>query len=224
MTGAVYVYALSEARAPALHVMGRTVRFERIGDLYAAIERRSAPPPLSEDELRTQHAIVAAISSASDAVLPARFGAFVAREELARIVALRRDRIHEALGLVRGRSQMNVRILGAHRRAPAARVGRSGESRRPGTRYLLERRAASKGRIPSALVRALHTAVDRIVLDERVEAGEGFVAARVYHLIARGTEGRYRQALDQFIRARVRNRIAATGPWPPFAFVPEIWP
>jgi hypothetical protein len=224
MTNALYVYALAEARAAALRIRGRTVRFERIGDVYAAVERRTTPPALSEEDLRTQHAIVAAISSRSDAVLPARFGAFLDREELARIVALRHDRIHQAFGLVRGRSQMNVRLLGADRAATAAPALRPDGSRRPGTRYLLRRRAASQGRIPTAVVRALHAAVERVVLDERVEPGEGVVAARLYHLIARGSVRRYRQALAAFADGQVRYRIAATGPWPPFAFVPEIWP
>ena len=88
MTG-WYVYALTGAAAPPFRAGHRQIEFVRIGQFHAAIARMAEAPALSEAALQDQHAIVSAIAGKVDALLPARFGAFVDEAELAAIVEWR---------------------------------------------------------------------------------------------------------------------------------------
>jgi hypothetical protein len=221
----LYVYALAGSPSAAFRRAGHAVRFENLDGVYAAVERRTASPALSEPELLVQHEIVAEIARRADAVLPARFGSFMPQDELGRVVNLRRDAIREALDLVRGRAQMTIRILGDARPPETGhRPGRSGSGQRSGTAYLVDRQAAARSKLPPDITAALNEAVQDLVVAVRAEPGEGSTLARLYHLIERGTDGAYRQALAPAIDALSAATIVATGPWPAFAFAPELWP
>jgi hypothetical protein len=201
---------------------GRTISCVPVGDIFAMAQRADRAPAISEDALREQHDIVLRLAGRANAILPARFGSLVDEDELRRIVILRAVRLTAAFGLVRGREQMTVRLLGdpagdertAARAAPAARGG-------PGARYLEERRAAAGYPLPDAVAQ-LTAAVRNMVGAEKAEPGQGEVRAMLYHLIDRGRSAAYRRALAGAAPEVEPFTIRVTGPWPPFAFAPEL--
>jgi hypothetical protein len=218
----VYVFGLVDAKAGGFTEAGHRIEFVPAGAVYAAVERLGERPAVSEEALRAQHRIVERIAAKVEAVLPARFGSLVDLEELERVVALRREAIRDALELVRGRTQMTVRLLDGVARAPVAARGHRGAEAASGTEYLQARRQAGVRVLPPA-VAAVTAAVRDIVAAERSEAGEGRVAATVYHLVAHTGVQRYRKRLAA-VQPGDQQTLSISGPWPPFAFVPELWP
>jgi len=191
--------------------------------VYAAVERLDERPAISEAALRAQHEIVARIAAKVDAILPARFGSLVELEELERVVALRREAIRDALTLVRGRTQMTVRVFDAEAHAAVAPLAHAATQATSGTEYLHARRQAAVRAQPQA-VAAIAAAVKDIVAAERSEAGQGRVAATVYHLVEHARVDKYRKRIARIPSGPDRQTLSVSGPWPPFAFVPELWP
>lgn len=216
MTRTVYVFALTSHAMPPFAVKRRHVEFVDLAGFHAAVERRHEPPALSESSLRTQHDIVTRLSDRIDAVVPARFGALIEERELRDILGARRQLVEEALALVRGRVQMTVRF----RKAPESmRHGNPAASAATsGTAYLEARRNAASA-MP-ALAGVVATAVADLTIAERSEAGTERAPAVLYHLIARGNVARYNDAVSLLKSAAV----SVSGPWPPFAFAPDLWP
>ena len=170
------------------------------------------PPQLSPEALRAYEAAVRRIADGSEACLPARFGASASsEEELEELVEKRAPDLLDALRLVRGREQMTLRVLGAQQ--PAA------SSAGPGTRYLLERRRAS--RVPE--LDPLRSALSDLIRAEQVEphAQPGLLAS-VYHLIDRGNAEGYRRRIES--SALLGVRVTVSGPWPAWSFAPELSP
>jgi hypothetical protein len=214
----LYVFALAGRKARSFSAAGHRIEFVDAAGVYAAVERLEARPDVSEAALRTQHDIVAQVATRVDAILPARFGSFVDAAELERVVALRRDVIAEALALVRGRVQMTVRLFDPEGRPDPPPRGNAAT----GTAYLEGRRAAAAGRaLPQA--EAIAAAVKDIVAAARTEPGHGRVAGTIYHLVDRADVGKYKRALST-LEASSGGGMTVTGPWPPFGFVPDLWP
>lgn len=214
---ALYVFALTNQSAPPLQHLGHRIEFVGVSGIYAAVERVEAPPVLSEAALRAQHDIVLKIAAAVDATLPARFGAVVDRQELEQLVSMRQATIGKALELVAGRVQMTVRAFTAD--APAARSETTAvEHHASGTAYLEQRRAATTA-LPAGPSRAMADALRPFVVSERLERGQGRVEWTMYHLVDRGAIPEYKRAAAEF----ESSAIAVTGPWPPFAFAPDLW-
>ena len=215
----LYVFGLAGQRAAPFVATGHRIEFVKADDVYAAIERVKQPPAVSEETLRKQHEVVAHIAGRVEALLPARFGAFVDARELRAVVAGRRDVILEALALVQGRTQMTVRLLG-----PELPVAGPVETRATtGTEYLAHRRATvASPPMPAALC-AVADAVRGIVVTERSEAGRGRVMATLYHLLDRDLVADYKTALERIPPLTGDMALVVTGPWPPFAFAPDLW-
>ena len=222
----VYVVALTSHNSRPFSVDGHRIEFVKVDSVFAAIERRSAPPTVSEVELRSQHDVVNAIFDRVDDLLPVRFGAWIETQELADIVGRQKTAIVDALQLVRGRVQMTIRFLSPR---PEARPDRrSGERAESGTEYLQARRGAELWMPEEAA--ALRSAVGDFVVAERISAAldrklTSFEPARLgsvpslYHLISRDHVPTYMAATQPFERATV----IVSGPWPPFAFAPDSW-
>lgn len=216
MMQAVYVFALTDHAIPSFAVAGHRVEFVDLAGLHAAVERRSDLPAVSESSLRTQHDIVTRLSDRIDAVVPARFGALIDERELREMLAARRQVIQEALTLVRGRVQMTVRFNQARESMP----DRSPSSAAPmsGTAYLEARRSAA--RTMPALAGVVGRAIADLAIAERSEAGSETSAPVLYHLIGRDSVGRYTDAVSGL----TSPALSVSGPWPPFAFAPDVWP
>ena len=208
----LYVYALTDSPVETRVEDGRTLESVPLAGIFAVCERRSASPPISEAELQRQHSIVMRIAEATPALLPARFGSLVDETELAAIVRQRAETFREALELVRGNAQMTVRIV--VKKSPSTRAAK----RRPesGRAYLEQRlKDASPPALPARIDASLE-GVRPFVLDERRKASDVGMLT-LYQLVRRGDVSEYRKRL-----VRVPGMMV-TGPWPPFAFVPELW-
>jgi Gas vesicle synthesis protein GvpL/GvpF len=213
----VYVFALCSADPIAAGRIGRH-RLEAIelDGIVAIVERRSAPPILSEHALREQHRVVVELHRRSDALIPVRFGALLERAELEALVRRRRAVLARALTRVRGRAQMTMRSFGAPllvRRESRATTG---------TAYLSQRARAARPDVPPALA-AIRHAVRPLVVGEVIDPGRGTVRIVINHLIRVRDIERYRARVERVL-ADVRNgqSVVLSGPWPPFAFAPEI--
>jgi len=222
----VYVLALTSHHRPPITIDGRRIEFVRVENVCAAIERRDAPPAVSEAELRSQHDIVTAIFNQTDELLPVRFGAWIDKQELSNVLARQQTAIVEALGLVRGRVQMTIRFPGSRLAARTDQQSRHHSG--PGTAYLQSRRNTEQGMPDEAA--ALTGAVRDLIVAERVSPGSQARAGSVdsarlqqipalYHLISR-------EAVTAYITVTLPFRsatVTVTGPWPPFAFAPDPW-
>ena len=216
----LYVYGFvpdSKTAAGELTVGGHRIELLAIAGLEVAVERLDERPAISESALRRQHAIVTRLARRFDAVLPARFGSLVTLDDLERIVALRTADLRKALRKVRGRTQMTLRIV----TSPAAVTSVPSVDRpTSGTAYLASRRAVLSGTRPPA-ARALTRGIGTLLHDERIETtGPGRTS--IFHLIDRADVRQYRTAIKR-VRLPEGERVSVTGPFPPFAFAPELW-
>ena len=91
-----------------------------------------------------------------------------------------------------------------------------------GAAYLRARAASSRPLLTKeaeALRRALHS----LVAAERLEPGRETLAMTMHHLIGRGAVGRYLDRIERVMKTLAdAPRVVVTGPFPAFAFVPDL--
>lgn len=211
------MYALAAGPLPSrIRVAGRSLRVFTVGPIAVIAGAPHGETSSTEEALRAQHALVVALAERVDPLLPARFGSRTTGSGLDALVRPSVSALLEALDHVRGRRQMTVRLIGP----VAAEQPRTATT--TGTAYLMERRAAAHA-VPAEAA-PLRRAVDRFVIDERMHPGRGDIRATLFHLVARGDVVSYRAAAeDRDTEAAMKPwRAAITGPWPPFAFAPEL--
>ncbi len=221
------VYAVTDARSapPATGVRGERLRLYRAGAIAAvAGEVRSAPAAVP-DNLRRYDGTLRHLAASLPALLPVRFGTCVAdAEDLGLILRSRQAALRRALGRVRNRVQMTVRVPGALPGRESSDgvdegVARRSKAQAAGTQYLRARAdAAARAReVPG--FEPVRAAVRRWLRDERVERRGP--TASVYHLIPRAAAGSYQRAAIR-AAAAAGLPVVVTGPWPPYAFA-ETW-
>ena len=220
---AVCVYALTSAAMPPLDAMTGIARERlrpvRVGRVTAVVGDLRRAPAADEPTLRRFDRVIRQLFLTVPALLPARFGTcFQSLDELTTVLRLRQASLRGALGLVRGRAQMTVRVIetGGTKPVPAS-VGSpvpAGLSRTvtSGVDYL-RRRAASERHVPG--FEPVRARVGRWVRAERVDRRTG--VATIYHLVPRAAPAPYRAAVEQ-AAAAAGLRCVVTGPWPPYAF------
>jgi hypothetical protein len=209
-------------RAPAgvVGARGEPLREVACGEFSALAGEPAAP--LSVDALRAHEAAVRRIADATEACLPARFGATSENDEsLQRELTPRAPELIEALQLVRGREQMTLRVhtstAWGHEGAPGAAAIMSPTLAGSGTRYLEERRRARK--LPE--LDPLRAALSTLVRAERVERhSEPGLLASVYHLIDKGAAQEYARLAETVKFEGLR--VLLSGPWPAWSFAPEV--
>ena len=206
---ALYVYALTDVPLDSWNDGRRRIESIPVEGIFAVCERRSASPPISEAELRRQHAIVQRIADSAPATLPARFGSLLDEAELVRMIRNRRAVVLDALDHVRGHVQMTVRI--AVEESKAVTPSESGRA------YLEARQRRASPPVPPRARTALET-VAPWVADER-RTGSVARLLTVYQLVRREHVSKYTAS----IAAAAVKGMRVTGPWPPFAFVPDLW-
>jgi hypothetical protein len=213
----LYVYALVEHPGRSSTIEGRRIDIVPAGEVFAAVESNITPADrrsdISEAALREQHAIVVALARRFDAILPARFGSSVDVKTLEHTLTMNRSEIRRAFALVTGREQITVRIVGARRDTPADWSS--------GGAYLRSRMAASRPTL-SPTVRALKRAVKPLVRAERLEPARGNIRVTLHHLIERGRVRAYRAAVRDAVAVPSAEHVVISGPWPPFAFAPDL--
>jgi hypothetical protein len=215
----LYVVALVDQPGRTATIAGRRIEIVEAGGVFAAVagDVRRGPrrSEVSEAALREQHAIVVALARRFDAVLPARFGAWVDVQTLEHTLATNRARIRRALDQVRNREQFSVRFFGQHEDLPADLSS--------GAAYLRSRLAASRPQL-SAAAHRLRRALTPMVRAERIEPGRGGVRFAIHHLVDRGRAREYRAAVRRSVAVASGERVVISGPWPPFAFAPDLLP
>ena len=208
------VYALAAGKFPSI-IRLRARRFHVLGVGRIAVigAIASGDTKFTETELRRQHAIVIDLAERFDPLLPVRFGTRIARGQLEAIIRQSEDVLMAAMDTVRGRQQMTLRLVGV---ATSDRPPAAGGS---GADYLRQRRAAYS--VPDEL-QPIREAVKRLVVQERVAPGRAGIRATLFHLVDRGSTAAYRQVVERAAAAMPPGSISVTGPWPPFAFAPEL--
>jgi hypothetical protein len=219
----VYVYALIESprrrlqgtpRARAIQLRGHRIQLMPVGTVHAAVEPLDAPLALSEESLRAQHDIVVALARRFEAILPARFGAAVDLADLEHLVTMRQKVLRRAFDTVRGREQMTVRIFGPER---PAEIGNA-DLPDTGTAYLHRR-------LDTARLGGIRRAVKPVIVRERIDPGRGRVRATLHHLVRRGCAAAYESLVKRTLHdLPSQDDVVVSGPWPPFAFTPDLWP
>lgn len=209
----LYVYALLETPRHAVRIPSTRLELMRCGPITAAVERRRRAPRRSARALLRQHRLVVQLHDTAGTVLPVRFGALVERGDLRRTIAQRRGTLLSSLRRLRGKAQMTVRIFGHASRPHAPRLSTSGAE------YLKARAKLARHTTPP-LARAVARAVRPLIVEERQEAGKGLVHVTLYHLVPQ-------QRLEDYLRSMERvtgglTEVTVSGPWPPFAFAPDL--
>jgi gas vesicle protein GvpL/GvpF len=95
----------------------------------------------------------------------------------------------------------------------------------PGTRYLAERRRDLAERRALPEVAALREALRPLLKAERVERhAAGRLLATAYDLVPRAQVAAYEEIVRREAALLAPYRVAASGPWPPYAFAPGAAP
>ena len=209
----LYVVALTDTDLGAFTFKGRRIQFATYDGIHVAYERRTIVPPMTDDELRAQHALVTAIAERAPAVLPARFGSLVSKRDLTTSIRTHEPEIRAALDQVRDHVQMTVRVVGPRPRIRTA-PSTSGIS---GRQYLERARRAAAVPTTADGERFLKADRPHIALERR-EPGAGQLLATIYHLVSAPELTRYRKAAGT-----PPSGVILSGPWPPFAFAPRLW-
>ena len=70
---------------------------------------------------------------------------------------------------------------------------------------------------------ALQSAIRSFAIDERIQQGRGAVRATLFHLVQRQSVDAYRAAAETALSTLLSPWSGTvSGPWPPFAFAPEL--
>ncbi|MHB8419200.1 MAG: GvpL/GvpF family gas vesicle protein [Myxococcales bacterium] len=204
------LYAFAD-RAPAAGtcgLWGEPLSAIDLGRFFAAFGTTEGAAPLEAWALRGHDEAVRRVAASSHAVLPVRFGQlFESESSLREAILPLGERLRSALEEVAGCEQMTLRLFGE---APAREPATSG------TAYLRSRRDRGAG------IGQLRPALADVVVGERIEAGSGQLLATAYHLVRRGRSGAYLAALESARATLPALRFAASGPWAPYAFAPEV--
>lgn len=211
---ALYVLALTDTPLGGWRAGDRRLESLEHDGVHVVFERRAAAPPVTDTELREQHALVLAIAAGTRAILPARFGSLIEKRQLTALLRRHEVDIRTALEQVRDRVQMTIRVTGSAVPPPSAPAVAGAIS---GRDYLERARLKSSPPLPRHAQRVL-SAVQPHVVMERRERGAGRLLATIYHLVDDRQLARYRKAVGKRVPG-----VLVSGPWPPFAFSPQLW-
>jgi gas vesicle protein GvpL/GvpF len=204
------VYALAAGPLPArIRVGARSVRILRVGSIAVMA---GVPHERSlEEALRDQHSIVVELARRFDPILPVRFGARMTAARIAQVIRPSAHVLAKALSHVQGRRQMTMRLIGPAAPVPPPATG--------GADYLARRLAAHTFPQEAA---SLRDALSRFVVDQRIQPGRGGIRVTAFHLVNRNDIEAYIEAAKDASEGIAPLRMSLTGPWPPFAFAPEL--
>jgi len=228
-----YVFALVDAvpkGTPGKGLTGNLSLREVPGGL-AVVERRADVPPMEFGTLQKHQAVVARLCERVPAILPVRFGTLLEGEEIEEVLQERDGEIAEAFSVVRRRVQFTWRHTKDTKESKETKEQRTKERKtkervrdprgeaETGTEYLL-RAARAKSPAPPPAFRALRSKMAPLVAAERYQPAAAQLPASLYHLVDRSAIERY-EVIGEAI-AHASPGLRMSGPFPPFAFAPEI--
>lgn len=225
-----YVFALVD-RLPAGR-QGRglagAIGARRVPGGFAIVERRADVPPVELGTLKAHNAVVARLAGAVPAILPVRFGTLLEMAEIEAALDEREEEIAEAFERVRGRVQFTWRqdarsarrargVQRARGAAGAGSAGVAGERVLSGAEYL---RQAARAAEPPAAFRSVREQLRPLIVAERFQPSTPALPGSLYHLVERTSEARYRLVAARLAASSPKLRV--TGPFPTFAFTPDL--
>jgi hypothetical protein len=203
----------------------------------AMVSDCTGPVAPTAQALRDHDRMVRRIAKVAPAILPVRFGTLVESEpSLVRLLDAWSDDLQKALALVDRHCQMTLRLFVPTGSAPRPEGGGvPGEdaekvepaeaaqtATRPGTSYLMRRSREQAAAQSASELEPLREAFKKIVAAERIARHkQGPLILTAYHLIPRTAVTTYRRLLRRHAPA-LNGRAIVSGPWPPYAFVPEL--
>lgn len=211
---------------------GEMLRLVACGEIAAIVGEADASA-VSAKALRLHDEAARRLAAEFDPLLPARFGETAPDEAaLVRALAPREAELAEALARVAGCVQMTLRVFGGpgDEAAPSSEGAEAAapflpEAAGPGTRYLLQRRVEAERARSLPEIAELRAALAPLLRAERVERhAAGRLLATAYDLVARGDAPRYAELVRSAAARADGPRVALSGPWPPYAFAPEVRP
>jgi hypothetical protein len=220
-----YVFALVDqapSRAKGKGLSG-PLALRSVPGGFAVVERRADVPPAEFGPLKRHHDVVAQLASRVSAILPVRFGTLMEEAAIDEALDERGADIAAAFAVVRDRAQFTWRREGggAARKARGAKSEVWGLPAGPGSgREYLRRAAEAAKPAPPAAWRTLRTTLAPLVRHERYQPAAAGAREALYHLVDRDAAIRYTTLAGALQHSDPRFRM--TGPWPPFAFVPEM--
>lgn len=223
MTPILYIYAVVEGEPSG--PLGQGIGEEPLqripnNEIGIVAGELTVPPQPSPETLKRQDAVVQRLAGLFTALLPARFGESVADEAaLAAKLSPRERELAEALKLVRGCVQMTLRVFGEPDAAPEPILKVGGGM---GARYLEARRREWQRLHSLPEIDLLSQALRPLLKAERIErhTAAGPLLGTAYHLVSREETAAYLAAVEETRGRMGGRRVAATGPWPPYAFAP----
>jgi hypothetical protein len=244
------VYAIVRrplGRRVVINANGAKVRSVGAGAASAVVAECEGPLLPTARALRGHDRVVRRIAQVASAVLPVRFGALVDSDRsLVALLDTWSDDLQKALALVDGQCQMTLRlfaragaaaapeeggpVIDAHEAVEAEAADQENGAARipPGTRYLTSRARAQAIAQSAPELEPLRQVLAPIITAERVvrhgrhrRHPQGPLVLTACHLIPRRAVTAYRRVLRRHAAA-LRYRVVLSGPWPPYAFVPEL--
>jgi hypothetical protein len=222
VTDILYLYAIADAEPAGSLGTGigdEPLTIISVGRLAVVSGSLPGRPTADAGTLKKQDAVVRRLAGLFTALLPVRFGESAADEAaVAAKIAPRESELTKALELVRGCVQMTLRVFGEADPAPEPATATGG----PGARYLEARRQEQAALRSLPEIGPLSLALRPLLRAERIERhAAGPLLGTAYHLVPREGTAAYLAAVEE-ARGRIGGRrLAATGPWPPYAFAPE---
>lgn len=214
-----YVFALLDA--PPSRRAGKglagPIALRELGACFVAAERRADVPPIEMGALKQHHVVVARLWKHVPAILPVRFGTLLGATEIADALDGKEEELVEAFDLVRGRAQFSWRAPRAGRRA-ASRGIIQPPGTMSGTEYL---RRAARVSVPPPRFASIRGGLAPFIAAERYEPSRPAVPETLYHLVDRKSIQAYRAAASR-LPASSAFVPTLSGPFPPYAFVPEL--
>lgn len=221
-----YMFALVDRMpsGPAGKGLTGPLSVRKLAGALVIVERRADVPPVAFGSLKKHQDVVARLAARVPAILPVRFGTLLESEHLEEAVQERDGEIADAFDLVRGRVQFTWRHAGLPRRSAGSHFGaKAGGAKRgqpaSGAQYLRQAARAAHPAPPAAF-RPLGTKLAPLIAGQRYQPGTAALPEAVYHLVERTRADRYVTAAAALTTAR--PALIVTGPFPPFAFAPEI--
>jgi hypothetical protein len=172
-----------------------------------------------------EHARVVSECFRTLTVLPFRFGTvFDSDEALRRAVKTNRKPFLDALGRLRGKAEMHIKIVVKDEvveEAVATEVpnGVGGEYlRKLREKAARERERQTKARALSMQVHKLFAPLEEDVICKRTDSGQ--ILIDFAHLIDSRTIAKYQNRYSAAMRHFKDCQVSITGPWPPYHFMP----
>lgn len=223
----LYLYAIlpaetAEPAQPGDGLAGEPLRLVPCSGLLVAAGEMETPPAVTPETLAAHDSVVRRLAGQVEAILPVRFGEHVEDEgELAGLLAPRSRELSDALEKVRGCDQMTLRVFGE----PDPPADEPEPSGGPGARYLEARRRELERERSLPEIEPLRETLKPLLRAERVERrADGRLLGSAYHLVRREDVPAYLAAVQQAEGRLNGRRVAASGPWPPYAFGPRLEP